>query len=300
MPYGVEEIERIVTLIGRYKPITSTTDVRACSSTRSNWHNHSPGRRSRRCRVPRRARAHRKDRAAAPGAVQRDPGARRRGAGACRTSRATRRRVTWQAAYRSGGADFDDLFMPDVSGNGPSVPSSALRGCAARYAANYRGAKRANVGYRYNGVDVSNFWAAKGSAAGHAHQWSDVRAGYYRANQQTGPRLRHRLPGDLQQRNYSVSRGTRTDPTTITSGTWNAFGGPDAYDVRLIAEDVSGEAAVAWPDTGYRSGNVGASAQRAVSVPSASAQSKEGRGRKSECIIARAGQGDGGTVLRSP
>lgn len=69
--------------------------------------------------------------------------------------------------YRNAaGVDFDDLFDPDVQGDGPTA--SFLRtasGVPLRYADISYGSKGPNVGYRTSaGVDVSNLWAAKGTA----------------------------------------------------------------------------------------------------------------------------------------
>lgn len=66
--------------------------------------------------------------------------------------------------YRSGGVDFDDLFDPDVMGSGPAVAGMRSGGAPLKYAALSYGSKRADVGYRQNGHDVSNLWAAKGTA----------------------------------------------------------------------------------------------------------------------------------------
>lgn len=68
------------------------------------------------------------------------------------------------AGYRSGGVDFDDLFDPDVMGDGPSAAGLRSGGVPLKYAARAYGAKRADVGYRQGGTDVSNLWAAKGTA----------------------------------------------------------------------------------------------------------------------------------------
>lgn len=65
----------------------------------------------------------------------------------------------------SGGIDFDDLFDPDVVGDGPSTPWLMSGGVPLRYAALAYGAKRADVGYVNSmGIDASNLWAAKGTA----------------------------------------------------------------------------------------------------------------------------------------
>ncbi|MBD9478521.1 hypothetical protein [Pseudoxanthomonas sp. PXM02] len=66
---------------------------------------------------------------------------------------------------RSGGVDFDDLFDPDVMGDGPSATFLKSGGVPLKYAALSYGTKRADVGYRDSAdVDVSNLWAAKGTA----------------------------------------------------------------------------------------------------------------------------------------
>jgi len=65
--------------------------------------------------------------------------------------------------YRNLGYDFDNLFDWDVIGDGPTVPNLRSNG-GLRYAALKYGQKRADVGYRQDGVDVSNLWAAKGTA----------------------------------------------------------------------------------------------------------------------------------------
>jgi len=65
---------------------------------------------------------------------------------------------------RSAGWDFDDLFDPDVIGDGPSVANLRSGGAPLRYAALKYGQRRADVGYRQDGVDVANFWAAKGTS----------------------------------------------------------------------------------------------------------------------------------------
>lgn len=67
--------------------------------------------------------------------------------------------------YASAGVDFDELFDPDVMGDGPAAAGISSNGTPLRYAALQYGTKRADVGYRVNGADVSNLWAAKGTAA---------------------------------------------------------------------------------------------------------------------------------------
>ncbi|QNH13095.1 hypothetical protein [Xanthomonas sp. SI] len=68
------------------------------------------------------------------------------------------------SGYRSGGVDFDDLFEAGTSGT--AVPSARSGGVPLRYAALGSSAKRPDVGYRYNGSDVSNLWLPKGAGVG--------------------------------------------------------------------------------------------------------------------------------------
>lgn len=65
---------------------------------------------------------------------------------------------------KSKGINFDDLFDPDVVGDGPTAPGYKRAGVPLRYADIKYGSKRANVGYAENEVDLSNKWAAKGTA----------------------------------------------------------------------------------------------------------------------------------------
>ena len=71
------------------------------------------------------------------------------------------------SGYRnSAAADFDTLFDPDVKGDGPTASifkNSA--GALLKYAKLSYGSKGPNVGYRdASGVDLSNYWAAAGTA----------------------------------------------------------------------------------------------------------------------------------------
>lgn len=67
--------------------------------------------------------------------------------------------------YLSGGVDFDALFDPDVMGDGPAATGYNASGVPLKYAALRYGAKRSDVGYAVAGTDVSNLWAAKGTAS---------------------------------------------------------------------------------------------------------------------------------------
>lgn len=64
----------------------------------------------------------------------------------------------------SKGVSFNDLFDPDIVGDGPTAPGYMVGGVPLKFADIKYGAKRADVGYAEKGVDVSNKWAAKGTA----------------------------------------------------------------------------------------------------------------------------------------
>ena len=67
--------------------------------------------------------------------------------------------------YASIHSAFATLFDEDIIGDGPQAAGYADNGIPLRFAHIQYGAKRANVGYRINGVDASNLWAAKGTAS---------------------------------------------------------------------------------------------------------------------------------------
>jgi len=69
------------------------------------------------------------------------------------------------SGFRFGSTHFDDLFDPDIVGDGPVAEGLKVGASAVRYAKLSYGSKRANVGISVPGVgDVSNLWAAKGTA----------------------------------------------------------------------------------------------------------------------------------------
>lgn len=60
--------------------------------------------------------------------------------------------------------DFEDLFDPDIVGDGPSVPWLENDGVPLKFAAIAYGTKGPDVGFDDADVDVSNLWAARGTA----------------------------------------------------------------------------------------------------------------------------------------
>ncbi len=65
---------------------------------------------------------------------------------------------------KSKDVEFTELFDPDVIGDGPSAAGYQKAGVPYRFAHIQYGAKGAEVGYSENGIDISNKWAAKGTA----------------------------------------------------------------------------------------------------------------------------------------
>ncbi|UNP28097.1 hypothetical protein [Lysobacter gummosus] len=63
------------------------------------------------------------------------------------------------------GLLFEDLFDPDIMGDGPVAGRCFHNGQPLRFAHIQYGRKRADVNFRVNNVDVSNLWAAKGTAS---------------------------------------------------------------------------------------------------------------------------------------
>ncbi len=66
---------------------------------------------------------------------------------------------------KSKGVEFSELFDTDVMGDGPSAAGYQKAGVPYRFAHIQHGTKRADVGYSENGADMSNKWAAKGTAS---------------------------------------------------------------------------------------------------------------------------------------
>ena len=69
------------------------------------------------------------------------------------------------SGFKSAGIDLDNLFDPDVVGDGPYASGLTSAGAGVKYAALIYGTKRADVGIQSAGADVSNLWAAKGTAS---------------------------------------------------------------------------------------------------------------------------------------
>lgn len=151
--------------------------------------------------------------------------------------------------FRRTGVDFDDLFDPDVMGNGPTAPGCRVNGVPLRYAHISYGTKRADVGYRENGVDVSNKWAQKGSAV-YAN-----RGGVpdYVSNLEVVPYTGGTSTAYIDTRaDGSVVWTTDSGPA---SGVWLPGGGGAAYDVKYQNLGTSGGATFFGADNTWRQAN---------------------------------------------
>jgi hypothetical protein len=120
------------------------------------------------------------------------------------------------SGYRTNGIDFDDIFDPDVIGDGPTAGLS-VNGVPIKYAHIQYGSKHADVIYTYAGSDVTNRWAAKGTAV----YALPINNGQYTANSQTRGTARIRF-ALLADGTYQVRRTTGADATSVVvaSGTW--------------------------------------------------------------------------------
>ena len=141
----------------------------------------------------------------------------------------------------SSGVDFDSLFDPDVQGDGPTAATFKLpNGSLLKYANIAYGSKGPDVGYKLsNGVDVSNLWAAAGTA-----QYDLPIDGQTFAAGAAG-RLNHGATAQLTfttntDGTYSVVRyttdGVNPVTTTLAVGNWNTTGLPaSSLDVMYTA-----------------------------------------------------------------
>ncbi|MGN6655721.1 MAG: hypothetical protein ACTHJ9_10320 [Rhodanobacter sp.] len=162
------------------------------------------------------------------------------------------------SGVKSNNVDLDDLFDPDIVGDGPASAGVKSGGVPLKYAAIKYGTKRANVGILNAGSDVSNLWAAKGTAS-------------YALpiNGQTFARKGQALTGQEGTITGTVQFTARADgtyavttsaspgsPSTPASGTWQTQGGAASdYQVQftLSAGSTSGTGSTANTAPAYTS-----------------------------------------------
>lgn len=63
-----------------------------------------------------------------------------------------------------GGVDLEDLFAPDIIGDGPTVPGLTVGGVPIKFADISYGLLGADTEITEGGVDIKNKWAAAGTA----------------------------------------------------------------------------------------------------------------------------------------
>lgn len=176
--------------------------------------------------------------------------------------------------FRSVTVDFDDLFDPDIMGNGPSVPNLRSGG-ALRYAAIAYGAKRPDVGYRQGNVDVSNLWAAKGTAT----YTLPINGQAFSAHNQSRTNSSGSAVATVtfiidSNGTYRILRNTtgggNNDASDPISGTWLPAGASvGEYDVQFEAANL-GAASISNGAPSYSSCTASRSVAASVSVPAAS------------------------------
>lgn len=143
---------------------------------------------------------------------------------------------------KSKGVNFSDLFDPDVVGDGPTAPGYMVNGVPLRFARIKYGTKRADIGYAEKGVDLSNKWAAKGTAS-----YNDalvIPFGIYSASStdshDAGASLTFTINPDGT---WSIAMAALHSPTgtsgTPVSGTWHkapAAGVGNNYEMQATAQ----------------------------------------------------------------
>jgi len=180
------------------------------------------------------------------------------------------------SGFRFQGVDFDNLFDPDLMGDGPAAAGLRQQGGAQlRYAHIRYGQKRADVGFRVGGQDVSNLWAAKGTAtytlpingqAFAAHNQSRTNS--------TGSAVATvtfviESNGTYRVLQTTTGGGNNTGADPIT-GTWLPAGATVAeYDVQFEAANV-GAASISNGAASYAPCSASRSISASVSVPAAS------------------------------
>ncbi|HDS1300831.1 MULTISPECIES: hypothetical protein [Stenotrophomonas maltophilia group] len=181
------------------------------------------------------------------------------------------------SGYRSSGIDFDDLFDPYVEGPQAQDSSRRIGGTdlSRRYAHIQYGSKRADVGHRINGMDVSNLWAARGTAS--------YRLPFHGKDYSAGNGAKTNSFGDvtasvqislLSDGNFTVhsnSYGGGNDATAqVDSGRWAPAGAnPGQYEVQFTAGN-TGAASFSTSAPSFSSLATSRLATVSISIPAAS------------------------------
>lgn len=184
------------------------------------------------------------------------------------------------SGHRFQGVDFDDLFDQDIMGNGPSTPN--LRGPGGvplRYAHIQYGSKRADVGRRQNGSDVSNLWAAKGTAQyslpfnGQTFSSHNQALTNSSGNALAAISLSINSDGTYQIREVAQGGGNNRN-NIVASGTWLPAGASvGEFEVQFETANV-GAATISNAAPSYASCTTSRALQASISVVAASIEAK--------------------------
>jgi hypothetical protein len=147
--------------------------------------------------------------------------------------------------FWANGVNFDDLFDPDVIGDGPTM-SLWNNGPPLRYAALKYGQQRADVGFSQSGVDAAHLWAAKGTAV----YALAVDGKSYSSNNQSRGQAAIRMTV-YANGTYDI-RDWRSDSlsTVLASGTWLTDGSPASQWAVSLAATHANDAVIDGGTTG--------------------------------------------------
>ncbi len=184
------------------------------------------------------------------------------------------------SGYRFQSMDFDDLFDPDIMGDGP-IASTYRRpgGQPLRYAHAKYGARRGDVGRRQGGQDVASLWAAKGTAS----YSLPINGQAYSAHNQSRTNATGSAVATVtfvldSAGTYRVlantTGGGNNTADTLASGSWLPVGASvGEYDVQFEAANV-GAASISNGAPSYASCTTTRTLAASVSVPAASLENK--------------------------
>ena len=185
------------------------------------------------------------------------------------------------SGYFSGSANFDDLFDPYIQGGqapacGFSTPDG--RDLSARYAPLSVGQKRADVGFSgVQGYDVSNLWAARGTAT-YSLPFNGIRFSAHAAakTNSSGSATASIQIVLASDGNYTITSsivgGGLGSNTVVDQGRWLPTGASAAgYQVQFAADGL-GSANFSASAGGFTSLTSSQSGSVSVSVPAASAE----------------------------
>lgn len=179
------------------------------------------------------------------------------------------------SGHRNGQVDFDDLFDPDIIGDGPVANGYAAKHVGLRYAHVRYGTRRADVGYRIGGQDVASLWAAKGTATYtlpfHGKGFTSGNQAKSNSGGTCSANVRLNLMPDGTYTITKASTGGGNDSSsTVDSGRWLPTGQSAAeYEIYITADSI-GRASFSTSATGFVSMASAQSATISISVQSAS------------------------------